>query len=306
MIYNVITVCKQDFYYVKGGNMNNDTEKEIIYEFDAVTPKSAYTKVLYGRISSKFRIPLIVLRTIFYVDMIFLFIIGKITDNNDMDFIIIILLFSFCARCFSAYTTRKNYKKLHEANEDCYTYTFYDDSVKIKNTSVEAVLKYSDIECYAEDKKRIIIVFKFNRAICLEKELYSDEQLDFFRSIVPEQKQKKFVKKTLIKYIIRTLLYLVVVIILTVPNVKLLVLISKLEDAPYQSQYTSTTFASFENCMNYGHVKDVVIIRDEYIEYTYIGDDGLIRYSTKCPDGKLDDLKEKMDKLDVEWQNKEE
>ena len=74
----------------------------------------------------------------------------------------------------------------------------------------------------------------------------------------------------------------------------------------YHSQYTNTTFESFEGCMNYGCIEDVVIIKDKYIEYTYIGNDEETRYSTKCPDGKLDDLKEKMDKLDVEWRNKEE
>ena len=305
MIYNVITVFKQDYYYVKGENMNNDTEKEIIYEFDAVTPKSAYTKILYGRISSKFRIPLIVFQVISDAEIIVMFLLSRTYLKYFWILMAIFLLFTYYVR-FSAFRVRqKNYKKIHEANEDCYTYTFYDDSVKIKNTSVESVLKYSDAEYHAEDKKRIIIVFPFNRSISLEKELYSDEQLDFFRSIVPEQKQKKFEKKTLIRFIIKTLVNIVISVVLAVSIFRLVKLNAEIKAESYHSQYTNTTFESFEGCMNYGLIRDVVIIKDKYIEYTYIGNDEETRYSTKCPDGKLDDLKEKMDKLDVEWKNKE-
>lgn len=272
--------------------MNTDTEKEVIHEIDICLPKYCYLKTLYGKTSRKFVLPMRIIFFIIAIEWLILICLDKEYAKIGVSFaviIVFILIFSFI-------TTRKNYKKIHASKEDCHTYTFYSDRVKIKTPTIEAVYNYDTAEYYAEDKKRLMVIFNLNRSVTIDKSLCDEEKLDFIRSIVPEEKQKKNEKKTLIKQIINLIFCLLIVITLAVAITAHIYL----EKNRYNPEYPSTTYESFIGCLEHGTITDVVIIKDKFVEYTYTGYEEDERFYTTCDD--IDKLIEKMEELDVDWE----
>ena len=271
--------------------MNNDTEKEIIHEIDICLPKYCYLKTLYGRISKKFVLPIRLLILILILEWIILMYLDKEYFNIGIALAVIIVFLVI----FSFITKRKNYKKIHAAKEDCHTYTFYSDRVKIKTPTIEAVYNYDTVEYYAEDKKRLMVIFPLERSVTIDKSQCDEEKLDFIRNIVPEEKQKKNEKKTLIKHIIDLIIHSIIVIFFAV----LIGMYIYLDKNTYDPKYPSTTYESFIGCLEHGTITDVVIINDKFVEYTYTGYEEDERFYTTCDD--TDELIEKMNELDVDW-----
>lgn len=272
--------------------MNNDIEKEVIHEIDVCIPKYCYLKTLYGKTSRKFVLPMRIILFIIAIEWLILICLDKEYFKIGIPFAIIIIMITI----LSFITVRKNYKKIHAAKEDCIIYTFYSDSVKVKTPTIEAVYKYDTAEYFAEDKKRLSVIFPLNRSVTIDKSQCAEEKLDFIRNIVPEEKQKKTEKKTLIRHIIGLILHSLVVIYMAAT----IIAYFYLEKKRYNPEYPSTTYESFMGCLEHGTITDVVIINDKYVEYTYTGYEEDERFYTTCDD--TDELIEKMNELDVDWE----
>ena len=279
--------------------MNNDSVKEIVYEFEMCAPKSSYIKPLYGKTSRKHIIPICILLLIIAAECIAIMLFDY-SPSRYIWGIIPMMIILYCAVRFIIRPgkSKKLYEKIHEAREDCYSYTFYSDCVSVKNPTVEATLNYDTAEYYTEDSERFMIVFRFNRSITIDKSQCDEEKLDFFRNLVPKENQKKAEKKTSRTLVICLLLNILYAALLAV----MLGVHIHAYNNLYISEYQCTTYESFENCLNAGTIKDVVIIQDKYVEYTYTGRMEEERYYTVCTDN-IEFLIQKMDSADVNWKS---
>lgn len=213
--------------------------------------------------------------------------------------ILLILIFIFCVldRILPRINTIKQYEKIHAAKEDCYSYTFYNDYAKIKSPTVEVTLNYDTAEFLVENDERLMIVFPFNRAINIEKSQCDEEKLAFFRNIVPEENQKKTDKKTAKKFFANSFPMVLYTVFLAV----IIVMRVNTNARAYYPEYLETTYISFEACLDAGTVKDIVIINNKFIEYTFIGRGEDERYYTVYSGDDIDQLTEKLDSIDVSW-----
>lgn len=273
-------------------------EKEIVYEFDTCISKDSYIKPLYGKISRKHIIPRRILSLLIMVEVTALIILDK-SSARPWWIILLICIFIFCVlgNILLRINTIKQYKKIHAAKEDCYSYTFYNDCAKIKSPTVEATLKYDTAEFLVENDERLVIVFPFNMSINIEKSQCDEEKLAFFRNIVPEENQKKTEKETAKKFFaISSLLVLYTVLLAVVIVVRV-----NINAHAYYPEYLETTYISFEACLDAGTVKDIVIINNKFIEYTFIGRGEDERYYTVYSGDDIDQLTEKLDSIDVSW-----
>ena len=281
--------------------MSDEIEKEIVYEFDTCIPKDSYIKPLYGKISRKHKILHRVLTLLMMGEAIALIIL----DHSEFRFLwitvlFLIFFFGVLGRILQRDNAKRQYEKIHAAKEDCYTYTFYNDCVKIKNPTVKVTLNYDTAEFYTENNERLMIVFPFDRAINIQKSQYNEEQLAFFKGIVPEKNQKKTEKETAKKcFVISALLVLYTVLLAVIIAVRVTT-----NARAYYPEYLETTYVSFEACLYEGTIKDIVIINKKYIEYTFIGYGEDERYYTVYSGDDINEFTEELDRLDVNWEFK--
>lgn len=120
--------------------------------------------------------------------------------------------------------------------------------------------------------------------------------LAFFRSIVPEENQKKTEKKTAKKFIVSTALSILYIVLLAV-----MIVLRINQNARYYPKYVETTYISFEDCLYAGLVDDIVIIDNKYIEYTYTGRGEDERYYTVYSGDDIDLFTEILDGMCVNW-----
>lgn len=278
--------------------MGDEIEKEIVYEFETCISKDSYIKPLYGKISRKHIIPRRILTLLMMGEVTALIILEKSSVRIVWIMLLICIFISdVLSRILLRRNTIKQYEKIHAAKEDSFTYTFYNDCAKIKSPTVEATLNYDTAEFIAENDKRLMIVFPFNNAINIEKSQCDEEMLAFFRSIVPEENQKKTAKETTKKLFAVTALMVLYTVFLAV----VIVVRVSTNARAYYPEYPETTYISFEACLNAGTVEDIVIINNKYIEYTFFGRGEDERYYTVYSGDDIDQLTEKLDSLDVSW-----
>ena len=274
------------------------SEKEIVYAFDMRNPESSYTKPIFGKRSRIILLLLFIALLVIAVESVVLMAIDR--SSLRVFWLIVPIMIAFdSAKVFLIlpHNRRKHYKKVHAENEDFYSYTFYTDCVKIQSASVDAVLDYDSAEYYAEDADRLRIVFSLGRSIDIDKTQCNEEKLAFFRNIVSKESQKKFQKNSCKKLII----HLIVAIFVAVMYAFQIAEIVNTNKHAYYPEYQNTTYESFEACLNEGTIKDVVIINDKYVEYTFINYTGDERYYTVCPD-EIEHLIQKLDDADVNWE----
>lgn len=279
--------------------MDDVSEKEIVYEFDMCNPESSYMKRLYGRVSRKYITLRRVVLALIIAEVIALAFLDRSSTKN-VWIIFLAFAFGFCVCDFFILPRKRKkiYEKLHAAKEDLFSYTFYKDSVRMKNQSVELTLKYDTAEFFAEDDERLMIIFPFNRTISIDKKQCDEERLAFFRSIVPEESQKKVEKKTSRRLFIESVCFILYALLIAV----VIVLEVRINAHSYYPEYPNTTYVSFEACLNGGTIKDVVIINEKYVEYTFTGRGEDERYYTVYT-GEIDELTEKLDDADVDWRS---
>lgn len=279
--------------------MSDEIEKEIVYKFDTCISKDGYVKPIYGKISRKHIVPRRILLLLMICEITALIILDK---SYVRILWIILLIFIFIFRVLGRILLRinavKQYEKIHAAKEDCFSYTFYNDYAKIKSPTVEVTLNYDKAEFLAEDDEQMMIVFPFNEVINIEKGQYDEEQLAFFRNIVPEENQKKTEKETAKKFFAITSLMVLYTVLLAV----MIIVRVNINARAYYPEYIETTYISFEACLDAGTVKDIVIINNKFIEYTFIGRGEDERYYTVYLGDDIDKLTEKFDSLDVNWE----
>ncbi len=279
--------------------MNNYSEKKIVYEFEMNNPKSSYIKPLYGKKSRKYVVAEQVLAFIIAVECVAIMCFDYGYSRYLWGIITLLIILNWVGRFLvMPYKRKKLYEKIHTQKEDCFSYIFYEDCVRIKNPTIEATLNYDTAEYYAEDDERLAIIFSFNRTITIDKKQCDEEKLIFFRKLVPEENQKKSEKKTSIKFAVRTLFVVLYAIVLAV----LLGIFIHEDKNRYIPEYQCTTYESFETCLEQGTIKDVVIVKNKYVEYTYTGRMEEERYYTVCSDS-ITDLIQKMDNADVNWES---
>lgn len=279
--------------------MSDEMKNKVLYEFEMRNSKDSYIKPLYGKTSKKFMIFNRVMAAVFIAEVIAMIIVGR-TASLRADWIVILLvsLFLFVLMPFlQRQKNIKHYEKIRAAEEDHISYAFYNDRVKLKSPTVEAELKYDTAEFLAENSERLMISFPFERVVCIEKDKCDEEILAFLRGMVPEGNQKKTEKKTFAKNLIISLAILIYTVLLAILIVRQI----NIKANTYYPQYPKSTYESFEACLDYGSVKDVVIIKNEYIEYTFTGRGEDEKYFTVYPGDDIDWLTNKLNALDVDW-----
>lgn len=277
--------------------MGDEAEKEIIYEFETCLSKDSYVKPLYGKVSRKFIIPNHILDYLVMAETAALAILDK--SSVRIVWIILLAFFIFTkvlGRIIVNRNVIKQYERIHAAKEDCCTYTFYNDCVKVKGTVVEATLNYETAEFLAENNERLMIVFPFDRSINIYKSQCDEEMLAFFRRIVPEESQKKTEKKTAKKFFVSTALSVLYAVLLAV-----MIVLRINQNARYHPEYVETTYISFEACLYTGTVDDIVIVDNKYIEYTYTGRGEDERYYTVYSGDDINLFTEILDGMCVNW-----
>ncbi len=276
------------------------SEKEIVYAFDMRNPESSYTKPIFGKRSRIILILLFIALLVIAVESVVLMAIDRSSLGIFWAIVPIVIAFDGVkVFLILPHKRRKHYEKVHAENEDLYSYTFYTDCVKIQSPSVDAVLDYDSAEYYAEDADRLRIVFSLGRSIDIDKTQCDEEKLAFFRNIVSKDSQKKARKKSCQKFMIR-LIAAILVAVLYAFQIAEIVNINK---HAYYPEYQNTTYESFEACLAEGTIKDVVIINDKYVEYTFMNFTGDERYYTVCF-GDIDHLIQKLNNADVNWEKK--
>lgn len=281
--------------------MCDETKNEIIYELETCIPKDSYIKPLYGRISRKYIILRRVLTLLIAAGVAVLAVLNKSSVRTIWIILLIcILIFNVLVRVMRRKNSTKHYEKIHAAKEDCLHYTFYKDHAIVKSPTVEVKLNYDTAEFLAENDKRLMINFPFNQAINIEKSEHDEEQLAFFRSIDPEEKQKKTEKDAARRFFMVSFLMLVYTVILAV----VVALTVKANARTNHPEHHETTYVSFEACLYDGTVDDIVIINNKYIEYTFFGREEAERYFTIYSGNDIDSLTEIFDGLSVSWESK--
>ncbi|MBD5128943.1 MAG: hypothetical protein HDT43_03320 [Ruminococcaceae bacterium] len=278
--------------------MSDEIEQEIVYEFDTCVPKDCYIKTLYGKISRKHIITRRILTLLMMCEITALIILDKSSARSVWIMLLIIMfIYGVFGRILLRINAIKRYEKIHAAKEDCFSYTFYNDCAKVKSPTVTVTLNYNTAEFLAENDKRLMIVFPFNNTITIEKSQCTEEQLAFFRSIVPEENYKKEAKKTGKKLFVGTALAVLYTALLAV----MIAWSAGKNSRSYYPEYPQTTYTSFEACLGAGTVEDIVIINNKFIEYTFIGRGENERYYTVYSGDDIDRFTEKLDFLDVNW-----
>lgn len=275
--------------------MSDEIDKEIIYEFETCISKDSYMKPIYGKISRKHIIPRRILTLLMIGEVIALIFL----DRSYMWIILLIVIFYFSVlnRILLHISAKKQYEKICATKENSFTYTFYKDRAKIKSPTVEATLNYDTAEFFAENDERLIIVFPFNRTINIEKSQCDEEQLAFFRKIVPEENQKKTENKAAKNFFVVTFLMVLYTVVLAIT----IAWRADVNSHTYYPEYPATTYVSFEACLDAGTVDDIVIINNRFIEYTFFGRGEDERYYTVYSGDDIAELTEKLDSLDVRW-----
>lgn len=274
------------------------SEKDIVYAFDMRNPESSYIKPIFGKQSRKFLMLILIVILVIVAESVILMVIDR--SSFGIFWVIVPLMLAFYgvkAFWILPHKRRKYYEKVHAENEDLHSYTFYTDRVKIQSPAIDAVLNYDFAEYYAEDTDRLKIFFTLDRSIIIDKNQCDEEKLEFFRNIVSKENQKKARKNNFKKFIIH-LTVLTLVAIMYAFQIAELVYINK---HAYYPEYQNTTYESFEACLDEGTIKDVVIINDKYVEYTFMNYTGDERYYTVCS-GNIDHLIQKLDDADVNWE----
>lgn len=141
-----------------------------------------------------------------------------------------------------------------------------------------------------------MIIFPFNRKVIIDKKQCDEEKLAFFRNIVSEKNQKKTEKKTSIKFFLSSAIIVFYAVLFAV----IIAIHVNINAHSYNPEYPNTTYVSFEACLNAGTVKDIVIIQNKYVEYTFTGNEEDEKYFTVYS-GDIDQLTEKLDNADVNW-----
>lgn len=278
--------------------MSDEAEKEIVYELETCISKDIYVKPIYGKISRKYKTLNRVLDFLVLAELAALAILDKSSVR-----VVWIILFAFIF--FTCFLLRfimyrgaiKQFEEIQSAKENFVTYTFYRDCVKVKGPIVEAILNYETAEFFAENNEQLMVIFPFNRQICVEKKQCDEEMLAFIRNIVRQENQKKVEKKTAKKFLVSSCLGVLYTVLLAV----MIAVKINVNAHAYNSEYVETTFTSFEGCLYYGTVKDIVIIDDKYIEYTYTGRGEEERYYTVYSGDNISQFTEILDIMDVTW-----
>ena len=275
--------------------MSDELEKEVVYKLDICVSKDNYMKPLYGKISRKYSVFRRITAIIILAETAALLILDRSAAIIIWSIILVLFVVLGCAAHFDKI---KRYEELCAAKENCFSYTFYSDSVKIENPTIEATVNYDTAEFYAEDSERMMIFFPFDRGICVFKSQCDEEMLAFFRRIVPEENQKKVEKKTAVKFFISSAVVFLFAVVLAVMIIKQVDINANF----YDPKYPASTYMSFEACLDHGTVKDVVIVKNKYVEYTYTGSGEDERYYAVYPNDDIDRLTDKLDALDVDWE----
>lgn len=282
----------------------NAEEDKVIFELSYTLPESVYVKPVYGKVSSIYRIAMNIIMPILFVEVLVLMILSRGEGRAWWGMVLALVVFYEVVMLIIMPTRRKKlYKKISEAGENQLTYTFYSNSVKYKNPSLEAVMLYDTAEFYAEDSERIIVVFPFNRRICAIKSECTEEQIDYIRNIVPESHHEEALKKTKRKCLIKIIAFSVYIVLLAVSVYQTVRVRSQMSSYEYNTKYESTTYESFINCVSVGSIKDVVIYEDRYVEYTFTGYEEDERFYT-CYDGDMSVLTMILDSYGVNWTTK--
>lgn len=283
--------------------MTDNNEKEIIYQFDCRLPEYFYTKPMY---SDHLKIHFLIYRILSLICAIGFIALVLILLFNPVSYfysslVIPVLLLAYTAKnhILTPLLVKKGYKKIHAENEDLAEYTFYSDNVTVKSPTKSTVYDYGKADHYMEDSRRIALFFALGRNISIEKCLCTEEQLDFIRNIVPEEKQKKYRKKSSILLIVCIILYCLTIFYIGSSIVRMY----NINKNSYYLKYPNTTYESFADCIDDGTIKDVVIINNKFVEYTYTGHDKDERYYTVCTKN-IKKLKTKLDENDISWESK--
>ena len=242
-------------------------EKKALFTVDACYPEERYTKRLFIR---TIRLPMKVCKFIIPVIMAELLALTILDRKGTAVWSGILLLIAFfyvLIVFIMPLKAKKKYRAIHAAGEDRILYTYYEDSVRIKSPTVEALLKYSDAESYMENDKYLMITFPFHRQVTISKENCDEEQLRFFRNIVPPEKQQKQEKKAAALGWILIAICLIYALMLAC-EIKLAL---THQTPAYSSDLPRTTYESFEACLMSGYVKDINIVSQRYLEYTFTG-----------------------------------
>ncbi len=274
------------------------SEKEIVYAFEMRDPESSYLKPLYGKHSRKFLVLTLIAMLVLVVESVIMIVIDH--SSSRLLWLLIPIFYAFYAvKAFLIlpHKRRKYYEKVCEQNEDLLAYTFYTDCVKIQSSSTETVYQYDSAEYYAEDAERLRIVFALDRMIDIDKSQCDEEKLAFFRTIPSDESQKKARKKTFQSWVICLVALMIIAIFVAFEIAEQV----HINQNAYYPEYQNTTYESFEACLSEGTIKDVVIINDKYVEYTFMNYTGDERYYTVCP-GEIEHLIQKLDDADVNWE----
>lgn len=278
--------------------MDEKQEKEIMYELDMLVNDPDYLKPLFGKYSRRHYLITQCATLAIVLECIVLMTV----DTSSVWFFWGLIPLIMAVRCILIFCVsprrRRAYiEKLQSAGEDVFTYTFYDDSVKIKTSSSEVLLKYEAAEFYAEDDKRLIVSFPFGRSIQIYKEQCDEDSLDFIRGIVSAKNQKKSEKKNIPAFLVRLTLLLIVAAAFAF----IIGYYISWNKNHYVSDYPNTTYVSFEACLKAGTISDVVIIKDKYVEYTFTNKNEQTRYFTVFEGDDINELIEKLDKYNTNW-----
>ena len=279
--------------------MSDELEKEVVYKLDMCHPKESYIKPIYLKKPRKYVILSRIMAAVLMAETIFL----SIADKSSLKSWWIMLLFAvFFYFFWVPYVNRNNkikdYEKIHAANEDHHSYVFYNDHVKVTTPTAELTLSYDTAEHFVENDDRLLITFPFGRVVGIEKKQCDEEMLAFFKNIVPKEKQKKSEAKYAEKYLLISALNIFLAVTLATAIVRTVDLNA---DYYYSTKYPESSYESFDSCLDYGYVKDVVIIKNKYVEYTFTGRGEDERYYTVYPDDDIDWLTNKLNALDVDW-----
>ena len=250
-------------------------KKEIVFQFYNQDPEAGRVKQLYGEVSRKFRPVHLALLGVMFLEVVAL----SFLDHSAFKYMWLVLAL-FLAMLFvltfiiAPQRRRKLYKEQIAAGEMNYLYTFFNDCVVLKNNSAEITLKYDDAQFYAENNEAMVVGFQFSKHFVIDKNNCTEEQLDFIRNFVPKSNMDVTRKKTRAKMIRKIVIAIVCVLWLGV------FIYRDINYYPDRTKYANTTYSSFYDCVGQGSIKDVVIIDDKYVEYTFTGNSTDERYYT--------------------------
>ncbi|MBQ8928698.1 MAG: YcxB family protein [Oscillospiraceae bacterium] len=274
--------------------MENEQRGDFLYELETCLPERFFIKEMHD---PKLRI-FTILRRVLFALIILEHVILLILDDSAVWCILPLVGLFWLAMdlVFIPHKRRQRYQKIHEAGEDYHHYIFYEDHVEVSSPTAQLSLTYDTAESYTEDDERLMLFFQFGRALTIDKSLCDEEMLTFFRDIVPVQKQRTALKKTRRRLIVRMAVLAAYLILCTF----LVGLYVRIERNTYHTSYPGTTYESFAACVEDGTIKDVVIIRDRFVEYTYTGHRSDERYYTECPED-VSELTTLLDRENVNW-----